>query len=390
MSFLEFIIQYKWILIFYIILASLVFINKKKFDVEAKFFYIYRTKFGLKVIDSLARFKKTIHFLGKSFAIIAFFGVFYIIYYLGTRVYEVIINPSTPGIAPVLPGLPIAGTGMAFPFIIGWISLFAIIVIHEFSHGVVAKAYNIPIKSSGIAFFGPILGAFVEPDEKKLVKEKAWVQNAVFAAGPMSNLITAAIFILILGYLLVPAADAITISDGIIVSPINGTGANEVGMPELVEIEQLNGEKIDSLMGFYDFSISLKPNQNVDILTLDGETYSLTTGVNPDNESRGYMGLLYKKAILRPKTPGFFGKVAFASVNWLSELFFWLYLISFNLGLINLFPIFITDGARMLQISSPFVLKKRAPGIWKLVNQICILMILTLIFLPVLRSLWPF
>ena len=50
------------------------------------------------------------------------------------------------------------------------ISALAIVAIpHEFAHGIFARLNNLRVKSSGFALFGPILAAFVEPDEKDKV-----------------------------------------------------------------------------------------------------------------------------------------------------------------------------------------------------------------------------
>ena len=42
------------------------------------------------------------------------------------------------------------------------------IIIHEFSHGILARVENVKINSIGLLLFAIIPGAFVEPDEEKL------------------------------------------------------------------------------------------------------------------------------------------------------------------------------------------------------------------------------
>ena len=75
-------------------------------------------------------------------------------------------------------------------------------MVHEFSHGVVARAHNVEVKSSGFAVLGIVLpiipAAFVEPNEDKLKKEDAIVQYSIFAAGPVSNIFLAIIFFLVM------------------------------------------------------------------------------------------------------------------------------------------------------------------------------------------------
>ena len=93
----------------------------------------------------------------------------------------------------------VPGLGI-LPFWYWLIAIFVIAVVHEFSHGIVARAHNIPVKHTGLAFFGPIIGAFVEPDEKKLRAGKDITQYSVYAAGAFSNVILALLALLLLAY----------------------------------------------------------------------------------------------------------------------------------------------------------------------------------------------
>ena len=389
MSFLSFLINYKYVLLFYTSVALIVYFNRKKFDVEAKFIYLYRTKFGLKLIDSIARHKKTIIAIGKLSAFVGFLGVFYVIWLLIKRLIVVLTNPNALGVAPVLPGLPIAGTGINFPLVIGWISLFIIIVIHEFSHGVMAKAHNIKVKSSGIAFFGPILAAFVEPDEKRLIKQKPIVQNSVFSAGPIANIVTSFLFFLILGYLIAPAVKGITEIRGIEISPINETPAHYAGLPNSSVLIGINNVTITTIEQLQNITKQIKPNTTVTLNLASNKSIKVIATKHPENASRGYIGIKFLKVIEKPKFNTLGYRIAYRILNWLSDLFFWLYFISLNLGLINLFPIFITDGARIIQsiMLKYFKDEKRAIKWWKLANEICLFILLLLIFVPWIKKL---
>ena len=65
--------------------------------------------------------------------------------------------------------LLIPGINPYLPIIYGWIAIFIGLVIHELSHGVIARAVDIPVRSSGIMFFLFLpIGAFVEVDDTKL------------------------------------------------------------------------------------------------------------------------------------------------------------------------------------------------------------------------------
>ena len=65
--------------------------------------------------------------------------------------------------------LLIPGINPYLPIIYGWIAIFIGIVIHELSHGVIARAVDIPVRSSGVMLFLFLpIGAFVEVDDTKL------------------------------------------------------------------------------------------------------------------------------------------------------------------------------------------------------------------------------
>src|SRR3989344_8635488 len=107
----------------------------------------------------------------------------------------------------VLPGVKIPG----LPYLGFWhwiITIFILALVHEFCHGILARLYNLKIKSSGLAILGVLLpivpAAFVEPDEKKLFKKKKKEQLSVLAAGPFSNLVLAGIIFLISLFLFMP------------------------------------------------------------------------------------------------------------------------------------------------------------------------------------------
>ena len=88
----------------------------------------------------------------------------------------------------------------------------------------------------------------------------------------------------------------------------------------------------------------------------------------------------------------FFNSYFLKFLLWFLELLWWSQFISLNIGLINLFPIFITDGARILKTNIDFIIhdKKRANSVFSAINMMGLFVIGILIFLPLLRNLWTF
>ena len=54
MTFLNFINEYKFVVLFYITIIAIVYFNRKKFDFQSKFIALYRTKIGINLMHKLA------------------------------------------------------------------------------------------------------------------------------------------------------------------------------------------------------------------------------------------------------------------------------------------------------------------------------------------------
>lgn len=125
------------------------------------------------------------------------FILFGIVFYGGIVLYGIIqqlffgvetLSTMSPGGTFLLPGVNL-------PLFEGLIALVVVMVAHEGAHAVLARIGKVPLRSSGIVLFGIIpVGAFVEPDEKKLAELDDVKQTRVLAAGSTSNFVTSCIF----------------------------------------------------------------------------------------------------------------------------------------------------------------------------------------------------
>ena len=381
----------KFTIFFYIAIILLIYLNRSKFDFQAKIIALYRTKIGLKAMDFMAsRFRNPIKVISFIGMIIGFIGIGLSVILVGLSTALIFDAPPIDGSPIVLPGVAIAGMGgIVFPLIIGILTLLIVIIVHEFSHGVVARAYNIKVKSSGIVFFGPIIGAFVEPDEKKINKKNILASNSVLAAGPFSNFILTAIVLAISFYLLIPSMAGMTVQTGVLLHPIPDQPASFAGINENTLITQMNGIKILNVTQFLEEFENITPNQTI-IMGNQNQSFNITTTNHPENQSKGYIGVTIEQQ-LEPKSKTKFSIIKYKIFMWLQELLFWTWFISLNIGIINLFPIFITDGARMLLLSLERLIKKEklAKKIWILINYACLSMLLLIIFIPTFKLFLP-
>ena len=199
-------------ILFIMITGFLVIINRKKLDfqillkiskIPLLYAVLWRTEFGLKFMDRFAsRFRELIKLFGYCFIGFGFYGMIFISIQMVFVLIGLFISPkeTSQGFSLVLPLTNIPGIG----YLSFWhflIAIFITVLVHEFAHGILARAHNIPVKSSGLGVFSILLPifpiAFVEPDEKKLSKEKDIVQYSIFAAGPMANIILPFIILLL-------------------------------------------------------------------------------------------------------------------------------------------------------------------------------------------------
>jgi len=270
---------------------------------------------------------------------------------------KLILIPGTPpALAPVLPGIEIPGA----PKLSFWhwiITIFVAAVIHEFSHGVIARVHKIPIKSSGFAFLGPILAAFVEPDEEKVSKASSAKQLSVFAAGPFSNILLGIAIILITIFLINPLVGNLYDYEGINVhSVLEDYPMADVDIELPFTITEVNGVETLSAFDFLNQTKYLKPGEEVTLTTDKGEV-KVTPAANPDNGSIAYFGIsgLQQKQVLKAEH---FNLVPYEGViDWFKLLLMWLFIINIGIGLFNLLPLGPVDGGRMFYIAGLFIFK---------------------------------
>ena len=190
--------------IFSILVAIFLIRNRKKLIVESKIFLLYKTKVGIKFIQSVTNFLSPVMPVLVWVSISLGFLMMAAIVFLLVESLIILIQMSgtlsAPPLMPLLPYVPQA-FDMGFPnlYFIYWIvAIVLLVTTHEASHGVFANFFKIKIKATGFGFLGPLLTAFVEPDEKVMRKRNAKQQLSIFAAGSFSNLVFGIIFLIFL------------------------------------------------------------------------------------------------------------------------------------------------------------------------------------------------
>jgi len=357
-------------ILFYTFVAVFFYINRKNVDVKGKILFIYRTKLGLKAMDKIAKVSpRFLKFLGSIGIVAGFIGMIFLfgflIYYTGL----LFLRPDTPAaLAPLLPGVRIPGLPV-LPFWFFIISVFVVVVIHEFSHGVFARLYNLEVKNSGLIFLGPIPGAFVEPDEKKMSKASNKAQLSILSAGSFANILLFLVIFAISTFALNPFANSLLSDNPIIIQELEeGFPLDESGVEKGEKILSVNEAENLNVLSFTEFMKDTKPGDEL-IVKTDKREVKIVAAEHPREEDFGYIGVVV--------APGNFS-VFEGIVFWFARLFFWIWMISFGIGLFNWLPLFITDGGRMVYVAANriFKNKKKAAKIWSQVNFACLLIIL--------------
>jgi len=227
------------------------------------------------------------------------------------------IQDTAPGVTLILPGINI-------PLIEGLIALVLILVVHEGAHAIMSVIGRIPLISSGLAFFGIIpVGAFVEPDEKRMISKSKEIQTHVVVAGSTANLLTAIVFFLLLfGFLFVT-------------SPFRGTGWMVLdGMENDTVIYSINGVELD---GYEKFSFA--PGE---IITMDTNHGTIQQAANAE----GLIGIQYVPLSSPPYT-----QYDFPVFGFIFRLLALTFCLNFIIGIVNMLPLPFFDGYRLIELN---------------------------------------
>jgi len=341
------------------------------------FFILFKTKKINKLIGSLAhRWPRAWKIVWNLGIVISFLVMGYAFYFLGENLVKLLFRSSQAApLVPIIPGITITGITLLyfiFPFFIA-------IIVHEFSHGIAAKADDVPVKSSG-GFFAVIFpGAFVELEEDKLKKSERKTKLRIFAAGSFSNMIIAILALILIsnfaifGALLFPlygTQRGVLIQqivpngplDGKISPPFAIFGITDLNNSVSVEFEQYSSisnfiEKFGTdLTNFID---QISPGDTLAIDTNVG-VITIVAGTHPDNSSRAFIGIVTSWSSIFPFfEPRFsYDSISMTLPYHLYQVILWTHIISLSLGMFNLLPIPPFDGDKLLTEAITSILPK--------------------------------
>jgi membrane-associated protease RseP (regulator of RpoE activity) len=259
-------------LVFLVIFGALAlaFFHKNKKNVKKQgWIFLYHSQVGIKFIDWFARkFERILRPLQYFVIATGYILMSFIIWIMGKSVWIYVTTPipkqfeNLPPIAPLLPYFPkLFNLESIFPplyFTYFLIALAIVALSHEASHGIFARLHKIKVKTTGLAFFGPFFGAFVEPDEKQMAKKSKTAQLGILAAGTFANLVMALLFVLIMwGFF------AVSFTPGGVI--FNVYAQKQVN---LNEVDFIQGTSVENVNGLLSLS-----EEGLNKLVIDGKSY---------------------------------------------------------------------------------------------------------------------
>ena len=374
------------VVLFFAVLAVLIYKDRKNID----FKYIVvmrRTKRFRDLIDKVARISPKWWIRIYTFAIaLCFIFMFVGVFSLSELMFKILIGlVKQPGLQLILPTAAASGAVgpgyILIPFWF-WIVVIGIILIpHELSHGIAARAEKIRLKSVGLMLLAILPGAFVEPDEAQLKKTKIMTRLRVFAAGSFANFMVALSVFLLTAFLLWPAFAA----PGVQLLSVNETGpAYAAGLRPNMTITEINGNRVEAtymehLNGkgyFVDEAGVLEKGDTLSMVS-DGASYSIVPVFSEETNTTS-IGITYKPIFRSNEELLLSTVIPFFNMVWL---------FSFAVGLVNLLPLYPLDGGLMYDAVIQKYFKKRSKIIVK-ATAILILLIMVFDFIgPVLMNL---
>ncbi len=366
----------------FLILVLSIFVYKKRHEIEVvrvlppiMFFYMYRTKVGIDLMDVLAkRYNNVLKRISKLIVPIGFIGMAFVSVEMVRNLVMSLLHPQAISGAALV--LPIQAKGVFYvPFFYWIISILVVVVVHEFCHGLFSRVAKVPVLSSGFAFLSILLpivpAAFVEPNEKLLLRRSVREQLAVFAAGPVSNLVFGLLFMLVSLLLTHYIVSPMYLYDGTEVSSLqSGYAVYDSGIKPGEIILAIAGVPIKKVDDFKTAMDGKKPGDRVDVQT-NKSVYNLELGANPTDAAKPYLGviIMQKKSMINPS-------MIKDIVVWFDGLLFWIFVLSLGVGFFNLLPLGIVDGGRMFLSAANLVFSKdRATKIYH-VTSACFLLVI--------------
>ncbi len=330
----------------------------KKIGVEREAFIVnWKTQRFINFLDRGGKkYRRFWRFYGNFGIVLGIFMMVNVFALLVLQAYFSLTDPDMGG------GVVLVIPGVTIPLWYGLFALLIVLIVHEFSHGFLARAQDLKVKSVGLLLFAIIPGAFVEPDEDELKETKRRKRMRVYSVGSLANLITGFISLCFLAFLLSYTAQPTgvyiagsenetveSIPDGgeILYSINDGTVRNLDEVDKKID-SNLTNYTIDTSDGIYNYTgYATRDGRN---LTIHSENTTVTFILSDMSNSLFADVLMPIRPIYFYKEPYYDEKDGVPSFIWIIiQQLAWIALLNMGIGLINLLPMIPLDGGALFK-----------------------------------------
>ena len=205
-----------------------------------------RTGKGKVALEQLAKPRKLWRAYGEFSIWLCFIVMFGVILLIISAALATAAAPAEQNVLPASDLLLIPGVTSFVPFWWPFLALIVALIIHEYSHGIQARAHGMQVRSFGLLLAGPLpVGAFAEPEYEEMMRAPRRERIRLYAAGPSINLLATWIVLILLS---ATATGFTSEVNGVHASAvIIDSGAEDAGLLPYETITHIDGfEIIDS------------------------------------------------------------------------------------------------------------------------------------------------
>jgi membrane-associated protease RseP (regulator of RpoE activity) len=284
--------------------------------------------------------RRFLEIVGTVGVVLGFLSAFFVV--------ASILYATFVGEASVKPILPTVGDYrypdgvMGVPFWFWIIAIFVVLTVHEPMHAIFARLAGVPVRSWGVMTFLVLpIGAFVDPDMKKVQKLRLMQKLKIFAAGSFGNFLAGGFFLLVM---LVMGAVMFGQAN------VPGGPADLAGLDG--KILKVDGTDIKYLQNLTTVLNSTPAGSTVQIAT-DKGSYDVVTAESKTGTG-SYIGVTFG---LKPEYQPWKDQISV-----FVQLMRWLVIFNIGIGLFNTIPMRPFDGGHVFEAVFAKVFKSDAMG----------------------------
>ena len=254
-----------------------------------------KTQRGRSALDRWGRFK-------RFWSVIGDIGIGLSILAMGTIVGLLVFGAiesfriSAAQAPPVTEAIGLPGINPIIPIGYGILALVVGVVLHELSHGVLARSQGIGVKSLGILWCVVPIGAFVEQDDAEMLAAPRRKRDRVAAAGVFANFVLTILFFALLSGLV--ATSVTPNANGVPIQAVEaGLPAANASLAGGDIITAVNGTLTPTYPTFEAALANTTPGESISLVYYSptlGHSVSTTVvlATNPTDKSRGFLGVV--------------------------------------------------------------------------------------------------